>query len=64
MFRRQRSSRAALEAEARVLRGRQGPQGDHSDQSLSGRRPKRQGVGVLSRVRQEGLGVVTRKGKK
>jgi hypothetical protein len=34
-------SRMVLEAEAKMLWGRQGPQGDHSDQSLRGRRPRR-----------------------
>ena len=34
------SSRAVLEAAASRLGGRQGPQGDHSDQPLRGRRPR------------------------
>lgn len=39
-----RSSKAALEAGARTLAGRQGPQGDHSDQPLRGRRPRTDSV--------------------
>lgn len=40
VFRRQCPSRAALEAGARALWGRQGPQGDHSDHPVRGRRPR------------------------
>lgn len=39
-----RSSRAVLEAGASRPRGRQGPQGDHSDQPLRGRRPRKGGL--------------------
>lgn len=40
VFRRQCPSRAVFEAGARALWGRQGPQGDHSDHSVRGRRPR------------------------
>lgn len=41
MFRGQCPSRAVLEAGAKALWGRQGPQGDHSDHPVRGRRPTR-----------------------